>query len=169
LALNTQEGINLKYDYDYTTVTLQGKVSSKKQKEQVLELIKSIKGIETIKDEIQITPPKLTTNIYFKSGETQLGQEAQNKITDFAKKVKDLDENQAIFVTIFSDMKGSQTTNKHLSHQRALAIEKFLKEELKIKNPLSIEEKLAPPPDVNLEKEAQKARRATLSLTKASR
>jgi hypothetical protein len=66
-------------------------------------------------------------------------------------------------------MKGSIETNKRLSHQRALGIEKFLKENMKVKNPLAVEEKLAPPPGVNMQTEAQKARCATLSLNKANR
>ncbi|QSZ41378.1 OmpA family protein [Sulfurimonas aquatica] len=165
-GLNTQEGINIDYYYDYDNVTLIGNVWSSNYKDKVLNAIQKIDAQMSIKDEIKVVPPKLDKSIYFDKGSSSLTKEAHTSLIEIIILLEKLKGDGLITITSYSDLIGSVKRNRELSEQRTRNILNYLQEEGKLKNEFLLINKETPPEGVDPSVDPEKARCVIISYKK---
>ena len=165
-GLNTQDGVNLTYSYDYTLLTVSGTVFNQQLKKDVLNEIQSIKNIQEIKYDIHIVPPPLDVKIYFNKAQTGLTQLAQAELIAATKVIANFDKEYIIKLTSYSDQIGTLARNRTLSKQRLTSVINFLQNQGRITNNFVSVVSDGPPDSSTVDNEPQKARCIIISYEK---
>ncbi|SFV50489.1 hypothetical protein MNB_SM-7-1102 [hydrothermal vent metagenome] len=163
-GVNILQGNNITYSFDYNTLTLSGSVTNKKTKEQLLDTLKQIDGIEKIKEDIGIDLPKIDTTIYFNKASTQLDDKTKEALKKIVQLLKSTDISIPIELKAYSDMIGSKRQNKKLAKKRLEEIKNFLYNKGGINNKIIAQFIDAPPPNIDASKDPSKARCVQISL-----
>lgn len=165
-GLNTQDGINISYTYNLTTLTLTGSLWGSSLEKKVLTEIKTIAGIQNITNNIKIILPTLSKTIYFKRNFSTLTQAAQTTLIETISLLQKLDNNVTIKLSSYSDLIGSKAHNQVLSKKRIAKTSTFLRRQGKITNNIVtvIYNKL--PKNIDLTDDPQKARCITITYQK---
>jgi len=165
-GLNTQEGVNLTYSYDYTLLQIKGWVWNSRLLQSVTNELQKIPNIQNIKYDVEIKPPLKETKIYFDRASTKLNSLAQKELIEVINLIKNLDSGYTLKLTSYSDQIGSKLKNSLLSQKRIKNTIKFLQEQGEIHNNFSSIIKDAPPEGVDVEHEVDKARCILISYSK---
>ncbi len=165
-GLNTQEGINLTYTYDYTLLKVEGWVYNKTLFKRVKDEIQKIPNISNIKYEIEIKPPHLETKIYFDRASAKLTPLSCSKLIEASRVIKKSDEEYTLEVISYSDQIGIPAKNFILSKKRVTNTIQFLQEITHLKNKFVSLIKDKPPEGVDAKREPDKARCIIIKYTK---
>jgi len=165
-GLNTQEGINLTYSYDYTLLEIKGWVWNNSLLQTAKDELEEIPNIQNIKYDIEIKPPLKETKIYFDRASTNLNPLAQEELMKVIELIKNLDSEYTLKLTSYSDQIGSKLKNSLLSKKRITTTIKFLREQGEIQNNFTSIIKETPPEDVDMKNEVDKARCILISYSK---
>jgi len=165
-GLNSQDGINLTYSYDYTLLIIKGSVWNESLKESVIQAFKSVKNIQEIQYQINILPPKLDITIYFDKARTALTTDAQTKLISTLSVMKNLGTDYSIKLTSYSDLIGSLLKNEKLSQKRVANVVGFLQTQGSVTNNFITVITNTPPPGVNTIIAPHKARCIAISYEK---
>ncbi len=157
-GLNQDDGINLRYTYDYNKLFIEGSVWDETRKREVLKKLQTINANVNINENIQILPPLLDATLYFEKGLTSLTDEARKTLVEAITLLKRIDNNTSICLTSYSDMIGSPEQNQKLSEQRLKNSATYLKEIGAISKKMVFESSPTPPAGIDYKEEPQKAR-----------
>jgi outer membrane protein OmpA-like peptidoglycan-associated protein len=166
-GVNLDKNNHINYHFDYNTLTLTGKVSTKEKKAEILEALQAIHGIEKIEDKIAIEFPKIDERFYFGISSSQLSDEAKKRLTEVIKKLQNAPQNITLTLRAYSDMIGDPKRNRALAQKRLQSIVNYLKEQ-NLNN--SIESQIfdGPPPGVDATKDPKSARAIILSIKEST-
>ncbi len=167
-GVNITQKNNVTYNFDYATLTLNGKLTNKQTKTKLLRAMKNIQGVKTIQDNITIPKPNIDVHLYFQRGATTLDDTVQQTLLKIINTIKNNDITTALELRAYSDMIGSDTINKQLAQKRVQNIQMFL-EQHGLKNSIKIQIFDTPPPHVNPVENPQKARCVILTLSKGNK
>lgn len=88
--------------------------------------LKSLEEVAKVKEEARGMVITLDGAVLFVTGKTELAPIAQQKLSEVAKALNDIDPAKRIVVEGHTDSRGSDETNMELSRQRALAVRDYL-------------------------------------------
>ncbi len=88
--------------------------------------LKSLEEVARVKEEARGTVITLDGAVLFVTGKAELAPLAQQKLTEVAKALNDIDPAKRIVVEGHTDSRGSDDTNMELSRQRAMAVRDYL-------------------------------------------
>ncbi len=164
-GLNQDKHTNLSYSFDYNTLTLYGIVKNTTIKNQILQELQKIKGIQNINyDNVTIATLTIDANIYFTKGSSQLSAQAQTILLDIISKINNFNSKDTIVLNSYSDMIGDQIINEKLAKKRLKDISDFFKDMGNLQNKIGTQIHFSAPPNIDLKKEAHKARCVNISL-----
>jgi len=160
-GMNLATANNVSYTFDYQNLHLFGTMDSIKQKEALLHELHSIQGIKKIEDDIIVTPLNINTNLYFEKASKELSATAKKELLSLVQKLQKREQKPTLILNAYSDMIGSQATNKALAQKRIDNIIAFLHAYIPS---LAIESHIyhTPPPGVDPKKDPDLARCVTL-------
>ena len=165
-GFNAQKGVSLHYDYNYEKLILLGYTANILQKEQVLKVLKAIKGIKTVEDRTLVVLPVLNETIYFERGFTSLSKHEKLKLTKVIEQLHKSGANRSLILNAYTDLIGLSTKNNILPQKRMKSIVKFLHKNGNISNTIVTNDTKQAPKGVNPKKEPNKTRCVTISYIK---
>ena len=163
-GLNTQECLDIKYNYKHPKLTLFGDSCDIKHKNDALNLIKSTTNIKDIQDKIKIIHPDINETIYFARASYKIDEKQKIKLIELSKKLKKLDENATLVITGYSDKKGTLKSRKNVSKKRALSVANIIKNNLLIKQKIKIVANGNSPTNIDANKSPAKARCSIITV-----
>ena len=164
-GINLDPTTHINYKFDYTTVTLYGKVPTLLKKNEILSAVKKIRGVQKVEDKMQLLVPKIDIEIYFERAVSSLNTTMKDKLKHIAKIIKTNKLKQNIDLKAYSDMIGNVKKNRKLAKERLESIINFLQQE-GIDNKIITQIMDTPPPGVDPKIEPDKARQIRLKLIK---
>jgi len=163
-GLNLNKHNNIDYNFDYNKLALNGYVTNKETKEKLLKALKTIQGIQTIEDHIEVKSPEFHTDLYFKTASSELNNSAKERLLELVKIIKDSKTTAPISIKAYSDMVGEVQSNRALAQKRVKSIKNFLQEQNHLTNEINTEIFDRPPEGVDAKKEPHKARCIKVAL-----
>ena len=133
-GLNTQNGMNLTYTYDYTLLKVKGWVWNNSLLQSVKNEISTIPNIQKVEYDVEVKPPLLQTRVYFNKASTRLTPSSQAQLIKALEIIKNIDTLYTLKLTSYSDQIGSKLKNLHLSNQRISNTVHFLQEQGHVKH-----------------------------------
>jgi len=158
--------LDYNFDFDKQTLTLQGSLPTRQQKQELLSELQKIEGIREIQDHITLSLPKIDAKIYFQKGASRLTPLAQKELISIIEKLKPLPSDYTLILESFSDTLGSKETNRKLAKKRLENIQQFLQVQGALHNTIETKIYDAPPPGVNAKENPDLARRIDITLKK---
>jgi len=162
-GINLDPQTNINYTFDYNKLTLFGKTSSNTKKEQILQALKEIKGIQTLEEKIKISIPKINLKIYFERSATTLNNKTKDQLRKIANLLKQNNITKTLKLQAYSDMIGSKAKNRALAQMRIESIIEFLQQE-GLTNKIETAIFDNPPPGVDPKIDPSKARQIRVTL-----
>ncbi len=138
-GLQIDKGIHLSYTFDFNTLTIEGSITNKELKKEILAELGKIKGIQKIEDKIKVIPPTIDKCIYFQKNSSRLDLISQNKLIAIINKLHNTKNTDTLVLKAYSDKVGSIEHNRYLGTKRVKQVEKFLQEHGEITNPIKSE------------------------------
>ncbi len=162
---NLEAQTKINYTFDYNKVTLFGTTSSIERKVNLIQMIKEIKGVESVEDKIKVLlpKPKIDTQIYFEKSSTTLNNKTKDQLKKITKLLKKYKIDSIIELKAYSDMIGKKEKNQALAQKRIQSIIDFLHQE-NITNKIDVTIFDTPPPNIDPKKDPDRARQIKLTL-----
>ena len=162
-GINLDKDTNINYNFDYNKLTLEGVISSRTKRKELLKALKNIQGVKEIHDNLKITLPKIESEIYFQQSATTLDTNTKDRLQKISTIIKQNKITNPIELKAYSDMIGNTEKNHELAQKRVQAIVDFLHHN-GIENQILTEIYDTPPPGIDPKENPKKARQIHLKL-----
>lgn len=144
-GFNSFDGINVTYSYAYPSLTLLGSVWNAKRKDEIVSILKNIKGVKTIIDNIKIEPPYINESIYFNEGSAKISPKYNAKLLKLITLLTQLDSNFVLQIDGYSDEHGSKEVKEYIANLRAQSVANYLKQNGTFEQTLEVKSNINPP------------------------
>lgn len=143
-GLNADNGIDITYEYEYPNVTLIGSVWDNSRRKKILNKLKTIKGINTITDKVDIKPPQINEYILFENGSAAISKKYNTQLINLISILKQLDSNIVLQVYGYSDEHGTKKAKEYIAALRAKNVANYLKETGSIEQSIELDSSSKP-------------------------